>query len=119
MKRGHYVPNPCDHVMARHFRYDGPRVEAESLTGTFAEPVLMLNDYASVEYRKHHLSLIDGLRSLRRRIDGDLRVVNSQLRKERSPTQVTQLQAERMELLSAAREIEQNLEVLLGKRLLG
>ena len=55
----HFIPNPCDHEMFKHLRFNGAVVEAKSLAGWVAEELLDLNDPETVAYRKFVLDLLD------------------------------------------------------------
>ena len=56
--RGEFIPNPCDHIMFQHLRYNGANVETRSSAGKHAEKILMLNDEDSVKYREFVLDAI-------------------------------------------------------------
>jgi HNH endonuclease len=60
-----FIPNPCDHRMADHLRFEGARVEPATATGRFAIAMLFLNHPAQIEYRDFVLRSID--RCLRER----------------------------------------------------
>jgi hypothetical protein len=57
-KRGEFIPNPCDHVMFQHLRYNGAKVETRSAAGRHADEMLALNDEESVKYRQF---ILDGI----------------------------------------------------------
>jgi hypothetical protein len=57
-KKGEFIPNPCDHVMFQHLRYNGANVETRSSAGKHADKILMLNDEDSVKYREF---VLDGI----------------------------------------------------------
>lgn len=52
LDRGTLIPNPCDHLMSDHLRFQGPRVAALSPTGQFACDLLDLNDEGEIQYRE-------------------------------------------------------------------
>ena len=56
--RGEFIPNPCDHIMFQHLRYNGANVETRSSAGKHAEKILTLNDEDSVKYREFVLDAI-------------------------------------------------------------
>jgi len=51
LKKGIFVPNPCDHTMAAHLWYENAVVETKDVAGEFAESLLDLNDDELVLYR--------------------------------------------------------------------
>src|SRR5262249_19354003 len=55
---GEFIPNPCDHVMFDHLRFQSSRIITRSLAGKRAEKTLMLNDDESVRYRELILDMI-------------------------------------------------------------
>lgn len=78
-----FIPNPCDHRMAEHLRFEASRVEPVTATGRFAIATLFLNHTSQVEYRDFVLRSID--RCLRERdairstlAQLDARIVSSQ-----------------------------------------
>lgn len=51
-KAGVFVPNPCAHVMFRHLRFSGTRVEGRTAAGKFtADTLLHLNDDERLRWR--------------------------------------------------------------------
>ena len=52
LERTQFVPNPCDHVMHQHLRFDGLQVVPRTEAGAFACEYLDLNDPAIVEFRE-------------------------------------------------------------------
>jgi hypothetical protein len=57
-KRGEFIPNPCEHVMFQHLRYNDARVDTRSAAGRHADKILALNDEESVKYREF---ILDGI----------------------------------------------------------
>lgn len=64
-----FIPNPCDHRMAEHLRFEGLLVEPQSATGHFAAGLLLLNHLPDVEYREFVLRSID--RCLKMKADAE------------------------------------------------
>lgn len=60
---GPFVPNPCEHVMSDHLRFDRAtgRVEPRSEWGRHAERLLRLNDDDLVRLRKDRLTTLGAL----------------------------------------------------------
>lgn len=58
---GHFIPNPCDHVMARHVQYAGTDIVPKTKTGKFIIELLDLNDDATRAYRESYLTIIEAL----------------------------------------------------------
>lgn len=56
-----FLPNPCEHEMFRHLRYQGPMVEARSRAGEIAVDLLRLNDAVTVKRRATTIQAIDSL----------------------------------------------------------
>jgi hypothetical protein len=50
-----FVPNPCNHVMFDHLRYNKEKVETKSEAGKFTEELLQLNGPGRVASRTHML----------------------------------------------------------------
>ena len=48
-----FIPNPCDHVMFDHLRFQGASVIAKSSAGEFAVERLDLNDPGTQGFRRH------------------------------------------------------------------
>ena len=56
---GHFIPNPCDHQMSRHLRFERARVEPRTPAGRFTVEALALNDPEDVQYREFLLRSIE------------------------------------------------------------
>lgn len=56
---GWFLPNPCDHTMSKHLRFNGAQVTPASRAGEAAIALLLLNDKARVEYREFVLRSIE------------------------------------------------------------
>lgn len=54
-----FVPNPCDHVMFSHMKFDGADVIGKSEAGRFTIELLDLNDKDIIEYRENVIGLIE------------------------------------------------------------
>ncbi len=52
------IPNPCDHVMFEHLRFNNAEVEHKSKAGEFTKILLDLNDPVVVHLRKTMLATI-------------------------------------------------------------
>lgn len=61
MKDGLFVPNPCEHVMFDHLRYQGGAVVSKSRAGDWSIDLLDLNDPSEVT---HRFSIIKALEVL-------------------------------------------------------
>ena len=55
---GHFVPNPCEHVMFGHLRYRQGAVEARTPAGEFTLKLLDLNNPAAVGHRNATLAVL-------------------------------------------------------------
>lgn len=55
----HFIPNPCDHEMFKHLRFNGALVETKSEPGKVAEDLLDLNDPEAVSYRTFIMHAIE------------------------------------------------------------
>lgn len=56
--KGPYIPNPCDHDMAKHLRHEAGEVAAKSPDGQWAIDLLQLNHPELVEHRKSTAQLL-------------------------------------------------------------
>jgi hypothetical protein len=54
-----FIPNPCEHEMFRHLRFNLAEVEGRSLAGNFTSELLDLNDPEVVKYRETILHMIE------------------------------------------------------------
>jgi hypothetical protein len=63
-----FVPNPCEHEMFAHLRYNGAVVEAKSDAGKFSVYLLDLNGEVVVGWRAGVLSAVAALRAQGARI---------------------------------------------------
>lgn len=112
---GCLVPNPCDHVMFEHLRYERAEVKPHSGTGRFAIELLDLNDADSVKFRELVIDALAGFEVERAKL---MRLVAriKRLQGERSgqPTIVTRLASRLLEAESRLRTVEQHLLSLSG-----
>lgn len=60
-----FIPNPCDHVMTAHVRFDGPNVRSMSEAGQFLIETMQLADEELVSFRRSTVSIF---RILRRKV---------------------------------------------------
>jgi hypothetical protein len=68
MRTGEFIPNPCDHVMFDHLRFQSSRVITRSPAGKCAEKKLMFNDDESVKFREFILAMIELTEQQRNRL---------------------------------------------------
>jgi hypothetical protein len=78
MRAGEFIPNPCDHVMFDHLRFQSARVVTRSPAGERADKTLMFNDDESVQYREFILGLIELAEQQRNRLRETLRTIEQQ-----------------------------------------
>lgn len=55
----HFIPNPCDHVMFSHLKYESSSVVSRSQPGDVAMSYMDFNDSASIEQRQLMIDMID------------------------------------------------------------
>ena len=100
--RGMFIPNPCDHSMAEHLKYEGARVEPLTRAGRRAEEELILNGEVDVAYREVVLRFIEA---------GKLNIMTGRATLEALDMQLDRAEGvEREELLLECREIRGRLE---------
>lgn len=63
LERGAFIPNPCDHVMTHHVRFDREHVRGVGSYGDFMIDRLQLNHESLVEVRKQIQLIIADIRS--------------------------------------------------------
>ncbi len=62
LKAGRFIPNPCDHVMFQHLRFNGVTVEAKTEAGRFAVAMLDLNSPQATQHRTNVVTALDLLK---------------------------------------------------------
>lgn len=70
LKAGRFIPNPCDHVMFQHLRFNGVAVEARTEAGRLAVEMLDLN---SPQAKQHRSNVLTALELLQARIGSFLK----------------------------------------------
>lgn len=108
-RAGLFIPNPCDHIMGDHLKFDAARVQTLTRTGQFAEEILILNHRDDVIYRQGILDTIFSLKASR----DDLRQMSSKLQmlsSSRDKEKVKRIIEQRL------RKIENSLSLLIGER---
>ena len=72
-----FIPNPCDHVMFDHLRFQGDIVISKSEAGRFTSELLDLNDPKVVEFRAFVSRMIETLKAQRAEADALLVLISS------------------------------------------
>lgn len=72
-----FIPNPCDHVMFTHLRFQGDVVLPRTEPGRFTAELLDLNDPEVVEFRAFVFRMIDSLNAERREAEQLLSVISA------------------------------------------
>jgi hypothetical protein len=102
---GSFVPNPCQHVMSKHVKYKGAEVIPLTITGSFFNELLLLDDELSVRFREFILREItraeDDLKASRRA----LFLLGKRSRREKDP-------ALRAEFASLRTELEDRIVII-------
>lgn len=112
MRAGQFIPNPCDHVMFDHLRYQSVRVVTRSPAGERAEKILMFNDDESVQYREMVVGLIKLAEQQRDRLRATIKEIDRQ--SESFPDRVQALSPEKTSAENELIKIEQYLLRLGG-----
>lgn len=115
-RRGRVLPNPCDHVMSKHLRFNGTEVETRSEAGVYAEELLMLNDPDSVSYRAFLAENIEHWKKIVRTAEAALHGLSSAIRKEPDSARKVLLERDRDETRSDLRKAKEQLEIFSGFR---
>ena len=74
---GYFIPNPCDHVMFDHLRYDNAKIVGKSRQGAFTIELLDLDSREKEDYREEMLHLIDVNEKHIREIDSTIKGVEA------------------------------------------
>lgn len=67
LKANQFIPNPCDHVMIQHLKYQGAKVEAKSVAGDFTLRLLDLNNPDLMRYREGMLVMVEAAEATRKK----------------------------------------------------
>lgn len=79
-----FIPNPCDHEMFAHLRFQRASVEAKTTSGEFTLELLDLNDPESLNYRKFVLETI----AIYEKKRNELQVFATQIRSKRDAGEI-------------------------------
>lgn len=115
MNDGHFIPNPCEHTMFDHLRYDGVIVSANSVTGAFAIDLLDLNEDASIEYRQMLLDIVNSLKEKYQRVRNTISQIDDQIRVAKSRKEKNNLKKLKTNHEKNLSRLESYLEKLSGK----
>ncbi|HSK81259.1 MAG TPA: HNH endonuclease [Thermoanaerobaculia bacterium] len=110
---GRLIPNPCDHRMAEHLRFERTRVSALTAAGLVTLEFLLLNQPDDVEYRDFLLRAIEHCLRFRRAVVQSLFDLDARLR-EAGATELHGLLADRALLVSDLESVDRDLERLTG-----
>lgn len=110
-----FIPNPCDHRMAEHLRFDEGHVEALTASGRFARELLLLNEPERKRFRTVVLRSIES----NLRVMEELRIGLELLEAEvQSPTvsksRAAELRREREGVVEDLRELDRVVALLSG-----
>jgi hypothetical protein len=64
-----FIPNPCDHIMIEHVRFEHGEVKSFSQHGEFMTDALHLNEQELVEYRIGHECQVRGVKNELRELE--------------------------------------------------
>ena len=110
-----FIPNPCDHRMAEHLRFDDGHVEALTVSGRFACELLLLNEPERKRFRtlvlrsiESNLRVIEELRVGLERIEAEMRSPKV------SDSRAAGLGSERAAVIEDLRELDQVVALLSG-----
>lgn len=110
MLEGEFIPNPCDHVMFDHLRFQLSRVTTRSSAGERAEKTLMFNDEESVKFREFVLGMIELTEQKKIRLQDTLTKIEEQSLAH--PNQNTMLTNEKMSVEAELAKIDDYLRRL-------
>jgi len=112
-EKGHFVPNPCDHVMYQHLRAANAVIQGRTETGRFSIDLLDLNDPASVEYRKLVLDVCKIMSRELKSLRETQKQLQAQIRDCKDMSRKGELESEREDLEADVRRIDEHLSQLL------
>lgn len=109
----HFIPNPCDHKMFQHLRFNRATIETSSQAGVVAKKLMDLNDPDVVAYRTFILDTITMYESKR----AELKKTLLQIRAKRREGTVTADAADQAIAKLDARlvQVNGNLDRLVGR----
>lgn len=107
-----FIPNPCDHVMFSHLRFNGAVVEEKSKAGAIAREILDLNDPESVSYREFVIGTIELWRQKRADLESKRAKVARLLRSRLIPP--ADAESANNEIDSELQKVDKNLALLSG-----
>lgn len=112
-REGRFIPNPCEHVMIDHVRYEGCEVVARSRAGEYLVELLDLNDPIRVKQRELALSCLRALQEELARIlalvarcqKATASTTTATEKRLRSAQVLPQLQAQEQRIRAAIRQL--------------
>ena len=78
-----FIPNPVEHVMYQHLKFNQSRVQWESTQGQFTEELLRLNDSEVIKFRDAIISTISFYEDKLREIDSKIITMNERLKSQK------------------------------------
>lgn len=105
----HFLPNPCDHVMVDHVKYDGSKAVARSEAGEVAVRQLDLNEEIFVVWRARYIRRVAEWRRELKAVNARLDRIARALRSERDASRAAQLQQVQAALLVRRDELHDDL----------
>ena len=108
------IPNPCDHVMSTHLKFEGVTVVARTVTGRFALDMLDLNEQRAVYFRWVRVRTIGELVREHRELSRDIRTLERRLARSRSEEMNFRLSAHIGKLRTLLAAVRGRLDFVLG-----
>lgn len=109
------VPNPCDHEMFSHLRFEGATVRARSRPGQFTSDLLDLNDPSAVSFRQFVLDVIAQSEDFLQGAERNLAALRKELEGASDQTQQELLEKAIADLVDHKVRTESHLKRLLGE----
>ena len=107
-----FVPNPCDHVMFDHLRFQGDTVNSKSEAGRFTTELLDLNDPKAVGFRAFVFRMIETLKTKRAEANALLMLISSSAAANQSDA--AQLSRDRIDIAAKIVRIDEDIGRLEG-----
>ena len=102
--RGHFVPNPCEHVMFEHLKFQGGAVQSSSPAGDWTVEKLLLNDSRVVAFRN---AVIQAHSALLQKSDGVKKTISFIERKLLNPKSKDESELLTSKLANAQRNLSE------------
>lgn len=115
MESGHFIPNPCDHVMFDHLRYRDGEVSDHSVAGKMTVEMLDLNEPNIVQFRRSVVASLERCEREKAKLVREIEIARKALKRQLNREEQQAILSEVDVLAQLIRDFEGEIRGFLGE----